>query len=170
MLTLIWRNLQTICWKFTEYLEKSERQYFLFSTKLEVCCFWRFCIDLLCDSICQPSIFLILWFERQQRKMPTILLVQATHIAEIFLAECASITPCNIKELSLTPCSTEIYWVFFQCKLKGAIFWVYNKMIYVIALDRIYIIYLYLFGIQCWKLSEMANTSYFWSFYWIIKA
>ena len=47
-------------------------------------------------------------------------------------------------------------------------------LIYVIPLDKIYIINRYLFGIQmcsilakCWKLSEMAQIAYFCSFYWI---
>ena len=43
---------------------------------------------------------------------------------------------------------------------------------YVIALDKIYILYQYLYGIRmcsilakCWKSSEMAKIAYFCSFY-----
>ena len=88
--------------------EKSEQQYSVFNTKLKVDCFWWCCIDLLCDSVCQLCIFTIFLDSGWQRKMDAIFILQAAHIAKVVLAECASLIPCNIKELSLTLCNMEI--------------------------------------------------------------
>ena len=89
---------------------------------------WKwFCIDLLCDSVCQLCICTILWFETAKKNGCHMFPSGCLH------SESSSSRTCllNSVQYRRTFLNSVQYGnllnVFLQCKLNGAMFWEYNK-------------------------------------------